>query len=576
MMNSNRRSVSNGSSGFPFTAHGSPFTFHRSPFTVYRSLLVTGLLLALSPSLTAQTLTPATRLARAVSEPAFRAHLEFLASDLLEGRAPATRGGMLAAAYVAAQFQRLGLEPAGTGGTYFHQVPVIAHTPDPMLKVTGDQPATLAYRDDYVLWSMRNEEQVVVAGDLVFVGYGIVAPEWGWNDYDGVDVRGKIVLCLVNDPGLVDSTIFRGRILTYYGRWTYKIEEARRQGATGIILLHTTESATYPWTTVTGSWTGEQVRLEQPATSLVVAGWIRDELAARLLKQVGLDLAVLQERAGRRGFRASLLPIGVEASVRSTLRRSSTSNVVARLKGRGRLAAEAVIIGGHYDHLGVRAPVNGDSIYNGAEDNASGTAAVLTAAEAFVRSGVEPSRSVLFMAFGAEESGLLGSLAFAENPTVPLKQVAAVFNLDVVNLYGRTRDIAALGADQSSLGQVLVTAAAAEGLRVSVDSGALVRGSFFRSDHFPFARAGVPALSVERGGVFEGRPAGWGEEQQKEYTARRYHQPQDELLPWFSMDGALQQIRVVLRAAVAVATAPGQPTWTEGSEFQAAGEARLR
>ncbi len=506
----------------------------------------------------------------------FRAHMEFLASDLLEGRAPATRGGMLAAAYIAAQFQRLGLEPAGTGGSYFHAIPVIAHTPDPVLRVTGDQPAMLAYRDDYVLWSMRNEEQVSVAGDVVFVGYGIVAPEWGWDDYAGVDVRGKIVLCLVNDPGLGDSTIFRGRILTYYGRWTYKIEEAQRQGAAGIIILHTTESATYPWTTVLSGWTGEQIRLERPAQSLVVAGWVRDEVAARLLGRKGLDLAALQQQAGRRGFRPMPLPISLEASVQSTLRRSATSNVVGRLKGRGRFATQAIVIGGHYDHLGIRGPVNGDSIYNGAEDNASGTAAVLAAAEAFVRSAVEPSRSVLFVAFGAEESGLLGSQAFAENPPIPLRQLTAVFNLDIMNLHGRTRDVAALGSDQSSLGRDLVLAAAAEGMRVSVDSGALIRGSFFRSDHFPFARAGVPALSVERGGDFEGRPAGWGEEQKKEYTSHRYHQPQDELLPWFSMDGALQQIRVVLRAALAVADAPGQPTWAEGSEFRAAGEARLR
>lgn len=551
------------------------FTVHRSRLTL-RCFLLTCLVLAPGSQLPAQSLTAATRLARAATRTVFQSHLEFLASDLLEGRAPATRGGALAAAYVAAQFQRLGLEPAGSDGTWYHQVPVIAHTPDPELRVTGKHPAALAYRNDYVLWSMRNEGEVSVTGDVVYVGHGIVAPEWGWNDYEGTDVRGKIVMCLVNDPGLHDSTIFRGRILTYYGRWTYKIEEAERQGAAGIVLLHTTESATYPWTTVTGSWTGEQVRLERPATSLVVAGWIRDESAARLLQQEGLELDTLLDQARLRGFRPRVLPFSLAATVRSTLRRSSTSNVVARLKGRGRLAGEAVVVGGHYDHLGIRAPVGGDSIYNGAEDNASGTAAVLTAAEAFVRSGVQPARSILFMAFGAEESGLLGSQAFAENPTIPLKQLAGVVNLDVMNLYGRTKDIAALGTDQSSMGVVFSAAAAAEGLRVSVDSGALIRGSFFRSDHFPFARAGVPSLSLETGGDFVGRVEAWGDEQQQEYTARRYHQPQDELLPWFSMDGALQQIRVVLRAALAVANAPAQPVWSAGSEFRAAGEARLR
>jgi len=511
-----------------------------------------------------------------VSQDVYRAHLEFLADDALEGRAPGTRGGDLAAKYIAAQFRRLGLEPAGDSGAYFHRVPIIALTPSPVLKVTGSAPATLRYRDDYVLWSMRDEEQVNLAAPAVFAGYGIVAPEWGWDDYAGLDVKGKIVFCLVNDPGLHDPGIFRGKILTYYGRWTYKIEEAQRQGAAGLVLIHTTESATYPWTTVTGSWTGEQVRLERPAGSLVVAGWMRDEVASQLFAQGGLNLAELMEKAGKKGFRGVALPFGLDAAITSTVRRSATANVVARLPGRGRLAADAVLIGGHYDHLGVRAPVDGDSIYNGAEDNASGTAAVLAAAEAFVRSAVQPQRSILFMAFSAEESGLLGSQAYATRPTIPLRNLAAVLNMDVTNLYGRTRDVAALGVDQSTLGQVFAAAAAAEGLKVTVDSGSLIRGSFFRSDHFPFALAGVPALSLESGQDFEGHPAGWGEEQQREYTEKRYHQPQDEILPWFTMAGTVQQLRVILRSALAIASAPSQPAWSAGSEFKAAGEARLR
>jgi Zn-dependent M28 family amino/carboxypeptidase len=543
---------------------------------MHRLLRFTVLLPLALGSASAQAPTPATRLARAISPVVYQAHLKFLADDALEGRAPATRGGDLAAKYIAAQFQGLGLEPAGDSGTYFHQVPIIALTPAPTLTITGPSPATLRYRDDYVLWSMRNEVQVQGSAPTVFVGFGIVAPEWGWNDYADLDVRGKIVFCLVNDPGLNDPSIFRGKVLTYYGRWTYKIEEAERQGAAGIVMIHTAESATYPWTTVTGSWTGEQVRLERPASSLVVAGWIRDTVAAPLFAQSGLSLADMMERAGKKGFRGVPLAFGLDFSVASTIRRSSTSNVVARLPGRGRLAAEAVMIGGHYDHLGVRAPVNGDSIYNGAEDNASGTAAVLAAAEAFVKSGVQPQRSILFMAFSAEESGLLGSQAYATRPTIPLKRLAGVLNMDVMNLYGRTRDVSALGVDQSSLGRTFTTAAAAEGLRVTVDSGSLIRGSFFRSDHFPFARAGVPALSLESGHDFLGHPAGWGEAQQAEYTDKRYHQPQDELLPWFTMDGAVQQMRVILRTALAVADSPAQPTWSAGSEFSAAGEARLQ
>jgi Zn-dependent M28 family amino/carboxypeptidase len=540
------------------------------------SLLTLSLLVLAQPTLSAQALTPATQLARAVNPTAYRAHLQFLADDALEGRAPGTRGGDIAAKYIAAQFQRLGLEPAGDSGSYFHRVPIIALTPSPTLAITGAKKAQLVFRDDYVLWSMRNEEKTTFSAPAAFVGYGIVAPEWGWNDYAGVDVKGKIVFCLVNDPGLHDPSIFRGKILTYYGRWTYKIEEAERQGAAGIVIIHTTESATYPWTTVTGSWTGEQVRLERPAGSLLMAGWIRDTTASTILARSGLQLSELMAQAGKKGFRGMALPFGVEGTVTSTIRRSETCNVVGRLPGRGRLAAEAVLIGGHYDHLGVRTPVNGDSIYNGAEDNASGTAAVLASAEAFVRSGVHPQRSILFMAFGAEESGLLGSQAFATRPTLPLKQLAAVLNMDVMNLYGRTGDVAALGTDQSSLGKVFTAAAAAEGMRVTIDSGSLIRGSFFRSDHFPFARAGVPSLSLESGQDFIGKPAGWGAKQQEEYTEKRYHQPQDELLPWFTMDGAVQQMRVILRSALAVANAPSQPVWSDGSEFKAAGQQRLQ
>jgi Zn-dependent M28 family amino/carboxypeptidase len=533
-------------------------------------LLLPSLLAAQSPT------TAATKLARAVDTTAYRAHLEFLADDVLEGRAPATRGGELAAKYIATQFHRLGLEPAGDGGTWFHNVPVVALTADPSLATTGAKPVTLKNRDDFVLYSMRDQEQVSARGDAVFVGFGIVAPEWNWNDYAGVDVKGKYVFVLVNDPGLHDPGIFRGKILTYYGRWTYKIEEAARQGAAGIILIHTTENATYPWTTVTASWAGEQVRPERPATSLVVAGWMRDAVAADLFQSAGADLAALTTQANKQGFKAVPLSFGLNASIRSTIRKSSTPNVIARLKGRGRLANENILIGGHYDHFGIGKAVNGDSIYNGAEDNASGTAGVLSAAEAFIHSGVEPQRSILFVAFAAEEKGLLGSEALTIRPPVPLEQIAAVLNMDVMNLYGRMKDIGALGLDQSSIGQVFTTAAAAEGLRVSVDSNALIRGSFFRSDHFPFAKAGVPAISMERGITFVDRPANWGEEQGQKYNEERYHQPQDEILPWFNMAGVAQQLRVILRTAIALANAPAQPTWAAGSEFKGAGEARLK
>jgi Zn-dependent M28 family amino/carboxypeptidase len=518
----------------------------------------------------------AARATAALSADVLRGHLEFLADDALEGRAPGTRGGELAQKYIASQFRRLGLQPAGDSGSYYQRVPIISLTPTPTLTVTAPTAAPLTWKDDYVLWSMRNDSSVRVRGEAVFVGYGIVAPEVGWNDYAGLDSKGKIVVALVNDPGFQDSTLFRGKILTYYGRWTYKIEEARRQGAAGLLLIHTTESATYPWTTVLSGWTGPQVRLESPPASLVVAGWLQEETARRLFESGPQDLTALTAAAARKGFAPVPLGLTLEASVQSAIRRTETANVLGRLPGRGPLAREVVLIGGHYDHFGIGAPVDGDSIYNGAEDNASGTAAVLAAAEAFVRSGVRPGRSLLFAGFAAEESGLIGSQAFADHPPVPLRDIAAILNLDVMNLYGRTTDVSALGLEHSTLGKTFTAAAAAEGLKVTTNEDALVRGVYFRSDHFPLARAGVPGTSVEAGSFFVGKPPEYGKEQKAKYIAERYHQPSDEILPWFTYDGALQQLRVTVRTAVSVADAPTQPQWQPTSEFREAGVARRK
>jgi len=515
------------------------------------------------------------KVSRAMSGQVMRAHLEFLSDDALEGRAPGTRGGLIAAKYIAAQFERLGLEPAGDDSSYFHKVPIVTLTPQPEASISASSSAPLEFKKDYVLWSMHDDSVVSVTSDLVFAGYGIVAPEYKWNDYDGLDVKGKVVVVLVNTPGLRDSTLFKGKILTYYGRWTYKIEEAERQGAAGILIIHTPEAATYGWATVAGSWTGPQTRVERKPGPLLIAGWLSQSTADHLLAPAG-GLDRVTEAASRPGFKGMPLQAKLTATVKSTIRRSETYNVLGRLPGSGKKATQAVIIGAHYDHLGISLPVNGDSIYNGALDNASGTSGMLAAAEAFVRSGVRTPRSLVFMAFAAEESGLLGSTAYAARPTIPLKAIAAVLNMDVMNLYGRTRDIAALGIDQSSLGRLFTTAARQEGLRVTTNQDALIKGSFFRSDHFPFARAGVPALSLESGLDFVGKPAGWGKEKQDEYNSERYHQPGDQLLSWYTYDGAVQQLRVIARTAVAVAESPSQPVWSAGSEFRAAGEERLK
>src|SRR5437762_4094253 len=404
-----------------------------------------------------------------VDTAAIAAHLRFLASDLLEGRAPATRGGQLATAYIAAQFQALGLEPAGANGSYFQPVALVGMTPQPTLAwgKPGTPTDTLAYRDQFVAWAERPEADIVADGEVVFVGYGIRAPEWQWDDYKGTDLRGKVLLMLVNDPGLVDSTVFLGKILTYYGRWTYKLEEAARQGAAGAILIHTTESATYPWEVMRGSWSVEQFKLDQPQSpSLAFAGWVTEASARAALAKAGLNLDSLNRAAARRDFRP--VSTGLHASVRihSALRRVESENVVGRWPGTdARLGEEAVLITAHWDHKGIGPTVRGDSIYNGAEDNASGVAAILGAAQALTHLP-RPTRSIVFLATTAEESGLLGSESYVQQPLVPLPRTAAVLNLDVTNIRGATRDIGALGLDRSTLGPVFEAAAHAESLTV--------------------------------------------------------------------------------------------------------------
>lgn len=500
---------------------------------------------------------------------AMDAHLRFLASDLLEGRAPATRGGQVAAQYIAAQFQALGLEPAGEKGSYFQPVALVGMTPQPTLSwgKAGSPPDSLSFRESFVAWAERPEPDIGATGEVVFVGYGIRAPEWQWDDYKGTDLKGKVLLMLVNDPGLVDSTVFLGKILTYYGRWTYKLEEAARQGASAAILVHTTESATYPWDVVRGSWTVEQFKLDQPhSPSLAVAGWVTDGAARAALVKAGLNLDSLSRAAARRDFRPAATGIQATLRVRSALRRVQSENVAARLPGRDpQLSEQAVLITSHWDHKGIGPVVRGDSIYNGAEDNASGIAAMLGVAAALTRLP-RPARSIVFLATTAEESGLLGSEAYVQRPLLPLGRTAAVLNLDVTNVRGATRDIGALGLDRSTLGPVFTAAARAEGM--TVESQPDVRGSFFRSDHFPFARAGVPALSIKPGIDFVGHPKPWGEEQERIYNEQRYHQPSDEYQPTFRYDGMAQQVRVTVRTAQAVANNRDAPRWLPSSEFQ--------
>ncbi len=506
-----------------------------------------------------------------VSAAAMEAHLRFLSDDLLEGRAPGTRGGELAARYIAAQFRALGLEGAGPGGGYFQPVRLVGMVPQATLAWgTQADARALRFGDDFVAWAERPDSQMVADGDVVFVGYGVSAPEWQWDDYQGEDLRGKVLLMLVNDPGLQDSTVFNGTALTYYGRWTYKLEEAARRGAVGALLVHTTESATYPWTVVRGSWTVEQFQLDRPGPQqLAFAGWVTEEAAARALRAAGHDLGALTRGAARRGFRPVRTGIRAAVTVSSRVRRVAAENVVARLPGSDAgLAREVVVFTSHYDHKGIGVAVAGDSIYNGAEDNASGVAAMLSAAQTLAAAMSRPRRTLLFVATTAEESGLLGSAAYVADPLVPLGLTAAVLNIDVTNVHGRTRDIWALGVDRSTLGPDFAAAARAESLVVSGVPD--TRGSFFRSDHFPFARAGVPALSLQRGLDFVGRAPQWGREQDAIWNSQRYHQPSDQYAETFDFGGMVQQVRVVVRTALAVANATEMPRWHASSEFQRA------
>lgn len=532
-----------------------------------------------------RTATPESRVIGALKPDMVWAPLRFLSDDLLEGRGTGARGGDLAARYIASRFMGMGLEPAGDSGTWYHEVPIVTLVPEAQLAVTAGpgSGAALRFRDDFVLWSEQNPprgntaQTIDASGEIVFVGYGITAPESRWDDYQGLDVRGKILMMLVNDPGLYDPAIFRGPILTYYGRWTYKLEEAARRGAAGVLLVHTDTMATYGWNTVRNSWTGDQVRLLGPNSALQWAGWVTESTAGILLQAAGQDLRRLIQAASRTGFRPVSTGITVRGQVRSAVHFSSAQNVVGRWRGTdASLRDEAVLVTAHYDHLGIGQSVNGDSIMNGAIDNGSGTAAMIGLADAFTTSGVRARRSIVFVAFTGEEKGLLGSQAFATQAPLPLRDVAAVLNLDVTNLYAPTRDIASLGLDQSSLGAVFDRAARAERLAVTVDSGALMRGSFFRTDHFPLVKAGVPALSMEMGADAVGRPAGWMAEQRATYTRCCYHQVDDEIMPWFNMEGTLQQVRVFIRTALIVGNTTARPSWNAGSEFRAAGEALRR
>ena len=500
-------------------------------------------------------------------------HLRFLSSDLLEGRAPATRGGRLAAEYIAAQLRIAGVEP-GVGKSYFQPVAidVVGAVPSTIHVATGGKAAsTMRYPDDVVMWAGSAADSSVARGEIVFVGHGARAPEYKWDDFKGMDVKGKILLILVNDPPApaAEPSMFGGRAMTYYGRWTYKFEEAERQGAAGALIVHTTEQAGYPWHTVVGSWAKEQRMLPRnPAlpTPLGIRGWITDSAAQSLLSRAGLDLAALRVQAASRDFRPVATGVTLDASFRNQVDHLQSENVVGVVRGSDpKLRAEHVALSAHWDHLGIGPAVNGDSIYNGASDNASGVADMLAIARA-AAAAPKTKRSLLFVFVTAEESGLLGSEYFAEHPTVPAPMIVANLNVDGGNLLGRARDLNVLGETKSSLGASLAALVRPLGVRLSPEEHP-ERGHFYRSDHFSFAKAGIPAVSIGAGDDYEGRAKEWGPQQDEEYTSHRYHQPSDEYGAGFDLGGAVQLSDIVLRFATQLANATTTPAWSKDAEF---------
>lgn len=500
------------------------------------------------------------------------AHLRFLSHPLLEGRAPGTRGGDLAVEYLRAQFQRIGLEPVG--GSYLQEVPMIGLDAVPRLSFVASGGGTIEpeYRSDYVLGAGLPEPEVEVDAELVYVGFGISAPEWEWDDYAGVDVAGKVLLMRVNDPGTANTPgFFDGPALTYYGRWTSKFEEAARRGAAGAVLIHTDESAGYGWNVVRTSNTGEQFILEgDDAPALPVKGWVRSEVAGALLRAGGHDPAALEGAAEGRDFLPVPTGITVHASVRNELREVRTANVVGLLGGDASRRDEPVVLTSHHDHLGTGSDEQGGAVvYHGAYDNASGVALLLTVAEAAATVKARPARPLLFVALTAEESGLLGAEWYTRHPLFPLAGTAAALNVDGANLEGETDDLTPLGVDRSDLGDTVVAAAREEGMWIAPEPHP-EQGMFFRQDHFPFARAGMPSLALDHGLAFRDRPAGWGEQWYEEFVGSHYHQPSDAFREGIDFGGAVQQGRVLLRTALAVAERERLPEWSAGAGFAGA------
>lgn len=509
-------------------------------------------------------------------------HLAVLASDEFEGRAPASKGEEKTVNYLKQQFQKLGLKP-GNGESYFQEVPMVAITADPEanLEIQGkNKTHVFRYGDEYMAWTLRVAEEVALEkSDMIFVGYGIIAPEYNWNDYEGVDVRGKTVVMLVNDPGFAteDLALFKGKAMTYYGRWTYKFEEAARQGAAGAFIVHETEPASYPWEVVRNSWSGTNFSLETPDNNIsrcAVEGWITLETAQKIFESANEDFEARKQASSKRSFKAFPLGLKTSLTLKNRIERSKSRNVIAVLLGSNR-ADEYIFYMAHWDHFGKDPSLEGDQIFNGARDNATGTAALVELAEAFKSLKSRPSRSIVFLAVTGEEQGLLGSKYYATHPIYPLPRTAAAINMDALNIFGRMKDITIIGYGNSELDRYVEEEAARQGRSVRPDPYP-ERGSFFRSDHFSFARQGVPSLYTSSGVNHVEKGEEWARTRMKKWAEENYHKPSDEYDPdeW-DLSGAVEDLRLLFRVGYRLSKESAFPKWNKGAKFKARRDADM-
>jgi len=510
-----------------------------------------------------------------LSENQLKGHIRFLSSDLLEGRAPASNGEAIAKQYISSQFESLGLQPILPNQSWFQEFDIVginSFAPKTVKFYNGTKTLSMDLLTDYIAVSGQQSPKVSVnSAEVVFVGYGIVAPEYGWDDYKGLDVKGKILLMMNNDPA-DDPKMFAGKTRLYYGRWDYKYAIAEKKGAAGAFIIHTTPSAGYPWQVVQTSWSGEQFELPNPNSTISMKGWITESMAKKLATFSGYKLDELRASAERKDFQPVPMKTKFAIWMSNKVRSTKTANVLGILPGSDpELSKEAVIYMAHYDHLGKneQAKPGEDAIYNGALDNASGVASLLNLAKAYSSLETKPKRSILFAAVGAEESGLLGSEYFSANPPIKPGKMAAVINMDCINIWGRAKDINMIGLGKSSLDQVVESIAKMQG-RYLVPDQEPDKGYFYRSDQFNLAKIGVPAAYFHSGIDVIGKGKEWGKTTHETWTNTNYHQPSDEMKPDWNFEGALEDLQLNFYLGYAVANEQELPRWNKGDEFEAA------